>query len=215
MSDREAVDTVQPSLPARVSRAALGLLAALTVGGLVGTALSPVLLVESPLLLVALAPDGRHIALAAGRVEALPLIAVGAVRRSLFGLAAYGLGATYGGHALSWLEQRAPRWGKLLRVVERILARAGPLILVPLPFATVCVLAGAARTRFPLFLLAMALGHVLWVTAIYLLGARFSTASQVLTDFLSEHLLESTLICVALVLGQQLWSRRRAAPPAP
>jgi hypothetical protein len=100
-----------------------GVLAVLTLASLLGTALSPYLLVERPLVLVALAPEARHVALAAAAVDALPLIAVGTSRRVLMALASYGLGILYGASAITWVEQRYPRLARLVRFLERLFAR--------------------------------------------------------------------------------------------
>ena len=76
--------------------------------------------------------------------------------------------------------------------------------------------AGAARSRLALFLLALTLGHLLWNTVTQYLGDALAQRTELLTAFLGEHLVESTLVCVALVVLQQLISRWRRAPqPAP
>lgn len=208
---RQRVDSEEPGpLPTRLKRAALSLLTVLIVAGLVGSALAPVLLVHAPLLLVALAPDARHVALAVGSVPLIELVTLAVLRRALFSVAAFGLGAAYGDLAVSWVEQRSPRLGRVFRFLERLFARWGAPILLLLPFASVCVLAGAARTRFVAFLCATILGHTLWVGATYYLGALLAAFTDRLLGFLSSHLLESTLICIALVIAQQLFSRYRA-----
>ena len=200
-------------IPARLVRACWALLGLLTVASLVGTAISPLLLVKAPLLLVLLSPDGRHVALAAGRVDPVPLLAVTVLRRSLYSIGVYGLGAAYGDLALTWIEARARSLGKALRTLERVFARVGAVLLLALPFLTVCVLAGAAKTRLIVFLPALVVGHFLWVFTTVWLGTRFAAEAQSVVDFFSERLFESTLICIGLVVAYQLLTRRRAAPP--
>jgi len=200
-------------IPARLVRACWTLLGLLTVASLVGTAISPLLLVKAPLLLVLLSPDGRHVALAAGRVDPVPLLAVTVLRRSLYSIGVYGLGAAYGDLALTWIEARARSLGKALRTLERVFARVGAVLLLALPFLTVCVLAGAAKTRLIVFLPALVVGHFLWVFTTVWLGTRFAAEAQSVVDFFSERLFESTLICIGLVVAYQVLTRRRAAPP--
>ncbi len=187
-----------------------------TVTSLIGTALSPYLLVKSPLLLVALSPAAHHVALAAATVDPAPLIAVATLRRVLTGLSAYGLGYLYGDAALQWIEQRHPRLARLVRFVERLFARFGVALLVVAPAPTVAVLAGAARSRLSLFVVALTLGHALWNTVTQFLGDTFARTTDLLTDFLGEHLLESTLACVTIVVLQQALTRlvRRKPQPA-
>jgi membrane protein DedA with SNARE-associated domain len=188
-----------------------------TLASLLGTALAPYLLVKSPLLLVALSPAAHHVAMAAATVEPVPLIIVATLRRVLTGLAAYGLGYLYGAAAVVWLEQRHPRLAQLVRSVERLFARVGVALLVVAPAPTIAVLAGAARSRLSLFLLALTIGHALWNTLTQYLGDAFARRTDLLTAFLDEHLLESTLVCVGAVVLQQgvtRWLRRKRAPAA-
>jgi membrane protein DedA with SNARE-associated domain len=189
----------------------LVLVAGLTVAGLVGSALAPVLLVRSPLLLVALSPDARHVALAAGSVAPVALVSLAVARRALFSFGSFGLGVIYGPAAVIWIEEHSPRLGRIFRLLERLFARWGAPILFLLPFASLSVVAGAARTRFAAFGCAVVLGHLLWVGSTYYLGTLIADFSDRLLAFLSDHLWESTLGCVGAVILQQLVSRYRAA----
>ena|SRR6188768_317812 len=199
-------------VPARLVRACWALLAALTVASVVGTAVSPYLLVKAPLLLVVLSPDGRHVALVAGRVDPLLLTAVTVLRRSLYSVGVFGLGAAYGDVAVQWIEARSQRTGKALRALERLFERVGAIVLLALPFLTLCILAGAARTRVIVFLPALLVGHFLWVFTTVWLGTRFAAEAQAVVDFFAERLFESTLVCVALVVAYRFLMRKRAAP---
>jgi membrane protein DedA with SNARE-associated domain len=203
-------------LSPRLVRASWALVGLLTVASLSGAAASPLLLVKAPLLLVSLAPDGRHVALLAGSLDPVLLVSLSVVRRTLFSLGVYGLGAAYGELSVRFVEARARRFGGALRALERLLARFGAPVLIVLPFLSLCVLAGAARTRFWLFLPSVVLGHCLWAGATVWLGSRFAESSQLLVDFFSERLLESTLLCFAIVLLHQIITRRKrgAVPPS-
>lgn len=185
-----------------------------TAASLIGTALSPLLLVKSPLLLVALSAAAHHIALAAATVDQVPLIAVATLRRVLTGLSAYGLGYLYGGIAIAYIAQRHPRLSQLVRFVERLFLRFGVALLVVAPAPTVALFAGAARSRLSVFLLALTTGHVLWNTLTQFVGDAFARRTDELTAFLGEHLLESTLAFIGVVVAQQgisRWRRLRAA----
>ncbi|HEY0469501.1 MAG TPA: hypothetical protein VGC79_35170, partial [Polyangiaceae bacterium] len=186
---------VAVGVPARIVRATWALLSVLTLVSVVGTAISPLLLVKAPLLLVVLAPDGRHVALVAGRVDPVLLLGVTVLRRALYSIGMYGLGAAYGDLAVIWIEARARRLGKALRTLERVFARVGAILLLALPFLTVCVLAGAAKTRLIVFLPALLVGHFLWVFTTVWLGTRFAAEAQAVVDFFSERFFESTLVC--------------------
>lgn len=198
-----------PGVPARLVRVCWATVALLTAASVVGSATSPFLLVKAPLLLVALAPDGRHVALVAGSVDPLLLVCLSVVRRSLFSVGAFGLGAAYGEHAVNWIEARVRGLGKTLRALERLFERVGAVLLIAAPFLSLCVLAGAARTRLIAFLPALVVGHCIWVGATVWLGKRIAAQSQVVVEFFGERLLESTLVCVALVAAHQLVTLRR------
>jgi membrane protein YqaA with SNARE-associated domain len=195
--------------PPRLRAAILGLFFAVTLASLLGTALAPYLLVKSPLLLVAVSPATHHVALAAASVDRLLLIGVATVRRVLTGLASYGLGYLYGRAAIEWLEQRHARLARFVRFVERLFARFGVALLVVAPAPTVAVLAGVAQSRVGVFLAALSLGHALWISLIQYLGDTFARRTELITELVGEHLLESTLICVGVVVLQQTFSRLR------
>lgn len=201
--------------PGRLRNAVFGLLGLLTAASLLGTAFSPYLLVKSPLLLVAVSPAAHHVALAAASVDPVPLITVATLRRVLTGVGAYGLGLLYGRAALSWLNERYPRLARLVGLVESLFQRWGVALLVLAPAPTVAVFAGAARSRFVVFLAALTLGHALWNSITYSVGDALAVWTDLLTSFVGENLLESTLVCLGVVALQQalsqLASRRRQA----
>jgi membrane protein DedA with SNARE-associated domain len=198
------------SPPPRLRNAVWGLFAFVTLAGVIGAALSPYLLVKSPLLLVAISAAAHHVALAAASVDPVPLIIVATLRRVLTGVTAYGLGYLYGRMAIEWVELRHPRVARLLRYVERLFERFGVALLVVAPAPAVALFAGSARSRLLFFLPALTLGHIIWNTATQLLGDALSDRTDELVDFLSDYLFESTLVCVLLVFAQQAIRRSRA-----
>lgn len=202
---------VEP-VPPRLRSAVWGLFTVVTIASLVGTALSPYLLVKSPLLLVAISAAAHHVALAAATVDQGPLIVVATLRRVLTGLSAYGLGYLYGAVAIAWIEQRHARLASFVRFLEGLFARFGVALLVVAPAPTLALFAGAARSRLAPFLAALTLGHLLWNTVTHYLGDALARRTEVFTDFLGEHLFESTLIAIALVVLQQGVSRWRRKP---
>ena len=198
----------------RLRTAVFTLLGVLTGASLLGTALAPYLLVKSPLLLVAVSAAAHHVALAAASVEPTTLIVVATLRRTLTGIGAYGLGFLYGRAALGWLDQRYPRLARLVNWVERLFARWGVGLLVLAPAPTVALFAGAARSHFIAFVIALLVGHTLWNSLVIYVGDALAVWTDLLTDFIGENLLESTLVCVALVAlyqGISRFGRRRRA----
>ncbi|HEV8547669.1 MAG TPA: hypothetical protein VGQ57_01555, partial [Polyangiaceae bacterium] len=125
----------------------------------------------------------------------------------------------YGRAALGWLEQRSPTLARTLDWVEAQFRRWGAGLLLVAPTSGVALLAGAARSRFAVFLPAVTVGQALWIGATVYVGDAVAVYSDRLTHFLGRHLLESTLACVALVAFQQarsrLLRRRRLRAEAP
>jgi hypothetical protein len=192
--------------------AVVGLVAALSGASLLGTALAPYLLVKQPLLLLAISPAAHHVLLAAATVDPLSLLVVVTLRRALTGVGAFGMGAVFGRQAVGWVALRQPRMGRWLGYIEKVFARFGVALLTVAPAPTLAFFAGMAERRLRWVLPALLIGHALWAAAAYYVGDALAARSDLLIDFLSEHLLESTLVCVAVVALQQLLRRftRRA-----
>lgn len=188
----------------RLRTAVLGFLAVLTFASIVGAALSPYLLVKSPLLLVAVSAAAHHVALAAASVEPLPLIVVATLRRTLTGLSAFGLGYVYGPATLGWLSERYPRLSGMASWLSRALHRFGTPLLLLLPVPTVALLAGGARRRLPVVAACLLVGQAVYTTVVILLGEAVAEWTHQLTAFLREHLLVSTLVCASLIALSRL-----------
>ena len=197
--------------PPNLRRAIVGGVGALTVCSAIGTALSPYLLVEHPLWLVALSPENRHILLAAAQAPAGPLIAVATVRRMLSLLTTYGLSGLYGPAVLRWSEQRFPRFAAAARWVERFAERGGAPLLVIAPGYTFVTFAGVRGMPFKPFLAAITLGNMLFIILSVFFGDAVSAWTGILITWLKEHLVASTLVCILAVVIQQLVSRRKGS----
>ncbi|MBX3131707.1 MAG: hypothetical protein KF718_33630 [Polyangiaceae bacterium] len=214
MSQAAALPAAE-AVPPRLRHALFALLGVVGVTTIAGTAFSPYLLVKAPLLLVALAPEGRHIILAVSTTDPVLLVAVATLRRLLGLIAAYGLGLTYGPAAVSWVERRFPRFGKLVRIAERLFARVGAPLLLFIPLQSIALLAGAARTRFFTFLGFVSVGQFCMVLITYLFGDAITKWTEPILVFLSEHVVETTIACATLVALQQgvaYYRKRRGAP---
>lgn len=176
---------------------------------LLGTALSPYLLVRHPLLLVALSPDARHIVLAASQVELVPLLAVAVPRRAIALLGTYGLAGIYGFRFIRYAENKLPRVARMFAWLKRALDRVGLVLLFLFPTHSLAGLCGATGTRLKPFLLALVPGQVPFILMYYFAGEAVRDISAKVIEFLAANLVESTLVATGLVLLQQLVSRVR------
>jgi len=173
----------------------------------IGDALSPTLVVEAPLLLVALVPRNRVLVLAAPQLEFVPFFVVGMVRLALTDPLYYLFGRWYGDRAIAWAERHsgAPR---TVRAIERWFRRlAYPVVLVA-PNNVVCVLAGATGMSVPGFLLANLGGTALRMALIWFLGDVFSEPLLDVVDIIADYRWWFTGMTVALV-ALSIWRARR------
>lgn len=200
--------------PPRARTFAIGLAVGLAALEAIGTALSPWLLVEAPLLLIALSPSGRHLAMAV-LTESAPLIILVATARRVLALAATWLiGAIYGRVAIAWASARFPRVARFITWTEGLLTRFGAPLLVVAPGFTPSLLAGVSGIRFPTFAAAVSVGTAFYCALTVFFGEALAGWTRPILDWLVEHVVGATIVCVVLVSAQQLWSRwRRGRDP--
>ncbi len=136
----------------RVVRVCLGILAVLGTGSLVGVAFSLYLVNHYPLVLIALSPLGRHLVLVAPVVAPTAFLAVAFARRMGFYLTLFYLGRALGPRGITWIEARAGSFGRFVRWVERLFARASHLVVLVGIGPTVSALAGISGMRVGVFL---------------------------------------------------------------
>lgn len=205
----------RPILSARQQAALLFATGVLAACSALGTALSPYLLVEKPLLLLALNPAGRHLVLVSASVEPWHAVIVSAVRRGLALSAMFGLAYVYGRSALDWVGQRKPWVERALDRLEQAYAKVGVWLVVFAPFVLVAAFAGLARMRWWVFLLAIAPGQFAVVYAVLEFGDSVSQWTAPILAFAAQYPLQCTSVFVAFVVVQQLVSRRRRLASSP
>jgi membrane protein YqaA with SNARE-associated domain len=194
----------RPSL--RVLLIAAGIL---TLAASVGAAFAPILVTHAPLWLLALSPLYRHMVLVATLVDFVPFLLVALPARMLGSLLGYLMGAGYGEQSIAWMQVRAPRMGRFVRMLERWFERAAPLLLLAWPGPLFCALAGAGGMSRWLFAVLAVLGQTLQVAIAYRLGEELAPWLTPIVAFLRDYMLPTTLVCVLLVLLYHWWRRPR------
>ena len=172
-----------------------------------GDAFSPTLLVEAPLLLVALVPRNRFLVLAAPQLDFWPFFLVGMVRLALTDPLFYLFGRWYGDRAIEWTERRAGAPGSV-RALERWFRRAAYPIVAIAPNNVVCVLAGASGMSVVGFLVANLGGTAARMVLIWWLGDLFSEPLLDVVDFVSRYRWLFTAVTVVIVV-LSIWRARR------
>jgi hypothetical protein len=190
-------------------RLCLGLLAVLGSGSLIGVASFAFLVVEYPLLLIALSPLGRHLILVAPVVDPTAFVAVGVGRRAVFYLPCFLLGRTLGPATIGWIEARAARLAGFVRWLERLFARAPRLVVPALPGPTVSALAGISGMPLSVFLGLAAAGTFARMLLYLYFGDWLSAPLGVVRDWVFGYRVPITALVLAALALQQ-WRRRRA-----
>jgi membrane protein DedA with SNARE-associated domain len=213
-------EATRGGLPPGASRAvalSLGTGWAVILGaGSLGLAFSPWLVVNAPLLLIALSPLPRHLLFVAPKLELLPFVVVAVLRSEAWSALWYFTGITYGERGIRWFEGRNVRMGGLVRAGERLFRRASlPLLLVS-PNPLFCLLAGAWGVRPALFFPLTVLGQAAWIVITHRVGAAFAELIASMTQWIGSHVAELTLGTVLFTVGalllRQLRNRRNLRP---
>jgi membrane protein DedA with SNARE-associated domain len=187
----------------------------LTVASFIGTAFMPYLLAKAPLALVALSPLFRHLVLAAPRVDAAPFFLVVVPRHFAPDPFFYLLGREYGRFGIEWAEGNSPFTGKIVRALERVFAKLGPVVLLISPDVIVSTLAGAAKVPFPLFVVFNVLGTFITVFVARWFGDVFEQSIGVIVKYFTAHLWTVTAISVLLMVLFNWYSSRQNQKPVP
>ena len=157
------VETVPPARPAP-SRKTLTLIVApiivIFVVGTIGNMIHPTLLVNAPLLLVAMEPRFRYMLLVAPRVELLPFMVVVLIRRLFADPFLFALGRMYGDSGVRWMERQLQDTIGWVRKVERGFGKAAWIFVLLWPGLVVCTLAGATGMSFATFIVLNVVGTV-------------------------------------------------------
>lgn len=178
--------------------------------GTVANALAPQLLVDRPLLLVALEPRNRYLLLTAGRVDLVPYLIWATFRRIASDPVYFALGAIYGDRSLRWLESQAgPRGVRVLRFIERWYARAARPMVFLFPGLIVCVLAGATGMRTRTFLGWNLAGTIAAVLVLRAFAQSLEEPVLAITDWVEANQTWLTVVTVGAVVAYLLWQRRR------
>ena len=183
---------------------------AIAVATALGAAFAPWLLVHHPFWLLALNPWPRHQLLVAPNAPMLPFISIVVVRGLMSCLVAMELGRRYGTRGVALLEGRSAESGQMLRVVERLFGRFSDAFLVFTPGWFTSALAGMSGVTRARSLTLNSVGLAGWAIVHYRVGAWLEPWTAPIMQYLREHMLVATLVCVVLVALYQghLWRKR-------
>jgi membrane protein DedA with SNARE-associated domain len=176
----------------------IGGLSVVIAAGLIATAFTPTLATKHPLLLITLDARNRMLILAR-RVDVVPFVVVGTLRRLTSDPLYWLLGYWYGDRAIRWLEKNGGG-GPLVVWTEKYFAKAAYPIVFFFPGAVVCALAGATGMPFPAFLAVNVAGTITAVIAVRLSSGLFAAPVDAILGFFNDHLVETTAATIGLVV---------------
>ena len=195
----------------KTTRLCLIALGVLGTGSMVGVAFSLYLVNHYPLLLIALSPLGRHMILVAPIVDPLAFVAVLVGRRMLFYLASFQLGRALGPPGIAWIEARAVRFGRFVRWMERLFARASHAVVLGMAGPTVSVLAGISGMRAGVFFPLATLSLVLRALLVLAFAAWIREYIEIALAWIDAYWVPGTVVMVTLVAVYR-WRRRSPSP---
>lgn len=205
--EREYLHSTPPTVPPPAwLLPAAGAIVAIT---LLGSAMSPYLATNYPLVLLLLNPMPRHLILVAPTTDFVPFMVVASLRSLLANAIAYELGRHYGARDDSLLAQRFPNGTRSLRSLEKVLGRGTPLLLIVMPGFLTSVFAGMIRMHRALALGLTLLGVLAWAAFNHRLGGYLAPWTAPIMRFFSENMLTATLVCTALVVAYHFAVRKR------
>ncbi len=182
---------------ARRGLLATAVLASFYLMGFVGVAFLPLLAREAPTLLAFLNPTTGVLLLVSARIDPVPFVVIGTLRRFASHLLFFLLGAWYGDRAVRWVAGRGGRAVRFVRLVERLFARLGWLIVLVSPGPLPSVLAGAARMRRAVFVAFDLTGALIAILIVRCAAAVASDPLGVVLRFSDRHAVPLTALCAA------------------
>lgn len=177
--------------------------------GTVANASTSWLAAHHPLALIALEARNRNLLLVANRVDLLPFVAVGVLRRMVSDPLFFLLGHLYGQDALRWAERRLGGGDRLVALTERGFRRASGVMVFLFPGALVCVLAGVSRMRPAAFLALNFAGTLTAVTVLRAFAGVLEAPLEQLLEWNERNVKWVTAALVASVVAWLWWQHRR------
>lgn len=178
------------------------------VTGIIGSALAPTLVVDHPLLMVALNANNRYLILVTNSLGPFEYYAVALFRRVVPTLAFFLLGRWYGHRAVKWMVGREPTSTDVVSVVQRLFDRFGWVIVAIAPMTLVTLVAGAAQLK-PRFLVPLVTVSVLVrLMVIRWLGSEFSGTLESVVDWIDRMRGPLLVVTIGIVLVTA-WAQRK------
>lgn len=191
-------------------KAVLTLTTLLFVIGTIGSNIGPALVDERPRLVLMLSSRNRNLFGSVPYIDLLSYSIIGFTRVLIAGIALYFVGRWYGTKALGWVEGNMGEIPAIYKWTERLVDKAGPVILVLMPGSNiVCLLLGHRRMPPKKFVPLLIFGVILKLIVLWRGGKLFE---EQIRDFLSYIERYQWWVVGALFIASTLQSARKGRP---
>lgn len=164
------------------------------VAGWVGDVLFAQIVDTQPLLLMALNPRNRYLALATNELDAVPYYVVGFARLVLTDPINYLLGFWFGDRAVAWAENRSS--GRLNADTTRLFRKVAYPLIFFAPNNLICALAGATGVRVGAFVALDVTGTIVRLILVRVVGEAFSSPIGELTTLITRYRVPIIIVSV-------------------
>ena len=187
-----------------IARVVIGLALVNIAAGWLGDLFLSFLVDEDDLVLIALSPRDRNLAIASPDLDFLPFFAVGFARLVFFDPWSYLLGFWYGDRALAWIKRRSRTYGPLMDDATGGFRRYAVPLIILFPNNIICMMAGASGIGVGMFVTLNAFGTAARLLVIRQFGNIFSGQISSFSGWISEYRIPIFIVS-ALLIGWSIY----------
>ncbi|MBJ7397487.1 MAG: hypothetical protein RL353_275 [Actinomycetota bacterium] len=188
-------------------KAVLALTTLLFVIGTIGTNIGPALIDEHPRLILMLSARNRNLFGAVPYIDLMSYLLIGFTRVLIAGVALFLVGRWYGTKTLGWVEGNMGELPAIYKWTERLVDKAGSVMVVLMPGSNiVCLLVGHRRMAPRRFIPLLMLGITIKLAVLWRGGKLFENQIK---DFLSYIERYQWWVVGALFIASALQSARK------
>ncbi len=188
-------------------KAVLSLTTLLFVIGTIGTNIGPALIDEQPRLILMLSARNRNLFGAVPYIDLMSYLLIGFTRVLIAGVALFLVGRWYGTKTLGWVEGNMGELPAIYKWTERLVDKAGSVMVVLMPGSNVvCLLVGHRRMAPRRFIPLLMLGITIKLAVLWRGGKLFENQIK---DFLSYIERYQWWVVGALFIASALQSARK------
>jgi membrane protein DedA with SNARE-associated domain len=165
---------------------------------MVGTALTPVLASDHPLLLAGMSPRSLNLVLAGAQSPFVAFLLVGVLRLVAADPWHFLLGRHGGDQLMAWTRRSSPRAARALVRAHRLVVRVGPAAVFVRPCGVVLVAAGAGGLSPRRVVAADVAGTAAYLTLIFFLGRAVDSPMETILELTSPRVVVTVMTTMGL-----------------